>query len=225
MGKFLRFIGILFLGLTSALIVLSGVGTICVAINPTKYDGMEAIAQYQWLYLFYVIAFIVIGVMGIRAVVQLVRGKPNAYRDVLVVLIAGIVVGAIHMTTSRALRADGSSMPLDFIVYSMVFTLLLFLIFRIPGVWEKVDFEHHADDSSEAAGGMAAIVAGFLVLSVQMWAGPTHIFDGVNLADAFHPTMMAVGSLLLLFGIGLLAHAILKMKEKETLPVQAPAME
>ena len=221
MGKFLRFIGILFLGLTSALVILSGVGTTCVAINPTEYDGMEAIAQFQWLYLFYVLAFIVIGVMGIRAVVELVRGKPNGYRDALIALIAGLVVGVIHMMTSRALREDGSSMPLDFIVYSIAITLVIFLIFRIPGVREKVDFEHHADDSSEAAGGMAAIVSGFLVLSVQMWAGPTHIFDGVNLADAFHPTMMVVGTLLLLFGVGMLAHAILKMKAP--LPAQNTA--
>ena len=75
MGKFLRFVGILLMGLTSALIILSGVGTTCVALDAAQYDGMEAIAQYQWLYIFYVLAFIAFGIMGTRATISLVRGK------------------------------------------------------------------------------------------------------------------------------------------------------
>ncbi|NQU30308.1 MAG: hypothetical protein HQ525_06535, partial [Anaerolineae bacterium] len=53
MGKFLRFIGILLMGLTAAFTILGGVGTTCVALDATKYEGMEAIAQFQWLYIFY----------------------------------------------------------------------------------------------------------------------------------------------------------------------------
>lgn len=210
MGKFLRFFGILLMGLTAALTILSGVGTTCVALDAAKYDGMEAIAQYQWLYILYVLAAVVIGVMGIRAVIALVRGKANGYRDALIALVLGVVVGGIHMATSRALRDTGSSMPLDFIVYATVITLIVFLIFRIPGVWEKVNFERESDNTSGTAGDMALIVAGMLFLSVHMWAGPTHIFDGINLADAFHTSMMTVGGVLILLGIGLLAYAVLK---------------
>ena len=54
---------------------------------------------------------------------------------------------------------------------------------------------------------MTAIVAGMLFLSVQMWAGPTHIFDGVNLADHFHTQMMVGGGILLVVGLGLLIYA------------------
>jgi hypothetical protein len=46
-----------------------------------------------------------------RATVMLVRGKPNAYRDTIISLIAGIVIGVIHMLVSRNLL--GSSMPVD----------------------------------------------------------------------------------------------------------------
>lgn len=221
MGKFLRFIGILFMGLTAALTLLSGVGTTCVALDAAQYDGMEAIAQYQWLYIFYVLAAVAIGVMGIRATIALVRGKPKAYRDTLIVLALGIVTGGIHMATSRALRATGSSMPLDFIVYATILTLVIFLLFGIPKIKQLVGLENSSDDSKTAAGGMTAIVAGMLFLSVHMWAGPTHIFDGVNLADSFRTAMMISGGAFVLLGIGLLSRAALK----DALPSQSSAEE
>ena len=46
MGKFLRFIGIVFMGLTAAFTILGGVGTTCVALAAEKYDSMLAIAPY-----------------------------------------------------------------------------------------------------------------------------------------------------------------------------------
>jgi hypothetical protein len=56
---------------------------------------------------------------------------------------------------------------------------------------------------------MTAIVAGLLFLSVQMWAGPTHIFDGVNLADAFHTQMMISGGVLFVVALEMFIYAVL----------------
>ncbi len=219
MAKFLRFIGILFMGLTSALILLSGVGTTCVAIDATRYESMKAIAEYQWLYIIYVLAFIAFGILGTRATIGLVRGSVKAYRDSLIVLVLSIIVGVIHMATSRALREGGSSMPLDPIVYVTIFTLLLFLLFSFPKIKQMVGFENGSDKGKTAAGGMTAIVAGMLFLSVQMWAGPTHIFDGVNLADAFHTQMMIGGGILFMIGLSAFIYAALSdTKVNETLP-------
>jgi len=219
MGKVLRFLGILFMGIASALILLSGVGTTCVALDATQYEGMEAIAQFQWLYILYVLAFVAFGIMGIRATIALVRGKKDAYRDALIVLISTLVVGGIHMATSRALRDNGSSMPLDMIVYFVVFTLLLFLLFGLPKIKKMVGFEEGGNNGKTAAGGMTAMVAGMLFLSVHMWAGPTHIFDGINLADAFHTQMMIGGGIFLIVGLGLLVYAALPRKEvRQALP-------
>ena len=209
MGKFLRFIGILFMGITAALTLLSGVGTTCVALDAAQYEGMEAIAQYQWLYILYVLAAITIGVMGVRATIALVRGKSKAYRDALIVLGLAVVTGGVHMATSRALRTTGSSMPLDFIDYAAVFTLVIFLLFGFPKIKQFVGFENGSDSKKTAAGGMTAIIAGMLFLSVHMWAGPTHIFDGINLADAFHTNMMISGGILIVVGLSLLARAAL----------------
>ena len=207
MGKFLRFIGILLMGLTAALTILSGVGTTCIAIDATQYDSMKAIADYQWLYIFYVLATVAVGVYGVRATISLVRGAENAYRDTLITLGTGTLLGIVHMLTSRALR--GSSMPVDAIVYATVFTLAIFLVYGFPKISQMVGFEQGSDNGKTAAGGMSAIIAGMLFLSVQMWAGPTHNFNGVNYADAFHTKMMISGGALIFLGLGLLIYATL----------------
>jgi len=208
MQKFLRFIGILLMSLTAAFTTLGGVGTTCVAVGAEKYDSMAAIVPYKWLYMIFVVITIAIGVMGIRAVVLLIKGRKNAYRYSMIALIAGIVVGVIHMFTSRSLR--GSSMPVDGVVYTTVLTLVVFLIFRIPGVWNLVDFSKGKGDSKDVGGGMAAIVSGGLVLSIQFWMAPTHTFDGINYGNAFHTQMMLIGGGLMLAGVGLLAKAVWK---------------
>ena len=78
-GKILRIVGIVLLGITAVITLISGVGTTCVALDPVKYE-MEAIAPYQWLYILYVVAGLIIGVMGILAVIALIKSKPAAYR-------------------------------------------------------------------------------------------------------------------------------------------------
>ena len=208
MQKYLRFIGILLMSLTAAFTTLGGVGTTCVAVAAEKYESMAAIVPYKWLYMIFVVVTTAIGVLGIRAVVLLVKGKPNGYRCSMVALLAGIVVGVIHIIVSRSLR--GSSMPVDGVVYTTVLTFVVFLIFRIPGVWEVVDFSKSKADSKDAAGGMAALVMGGLILSIQVWMAPTHTFDGFNYGDAFHSQMVLVGGGLMAAGIGLLARAIWK---------------
>lgn len=206
MGKFLRFVGILLMGLTAALTILSGIGTSCVAIDATRYDSMKSLADYQWLYIFYVLATTAIGVWGVRVTIALVRGKDNAYRDALIMLVAGALVGVVHIVTSRALR--GSSMPVDVIVYATVFTLAVFLMLGFPKISQMVDFEQDGDGGRTSAGGMTSIVAGMLCLSVHMWAGPTHLLGGINYADAFHTKMMISGAFLIVLGVGLLGKAV-----------------
>lgn len=203
MKKFLRFIGILMMGITAAVTLLGGVGTTCVALNPSSYDSMKAIAPFQWLYILYVLAGVALGVLGIRSTIQLVKGKGGAENSSLYVLIAGVVVGGIHMATSRALR--GSSMPVDGVVYITVLTLIIFLLFRLPGVQKLGLYQKDDPAGTDSAGGVTAIVIGLLTLGVQHWAGPTHIFDGVNYADAFHNAMLVAGSGLLILGVSLVA--------------------
>lgn len=199
-AKTLRFIGILLMALTGGFTLLGGIGTSCAALFPTNYDSMAALAPFQWLYILFVLTGIAIGVWGIWATVKLVKGAPDSYKMSLQALIAGVVIGFIHIYASRALR--GKSIPVDQVVYTTVLTLIVFLLFRIPGIWQGVNFEKGG--SNRTAGGAAAILLGALTLTIQYTMASTHTWGGVNYADAFNTGMTIVGIGLLLLGARIL---------------------
>jgi hypothetical protein len=217
-GKTLRFIGILLMGITSLFTIAGGLGTTCVALNPTGFgESMAPLAKFQWLYIIFVIATTAIGIMAARAVFLLAKGRSNSYRYAIVALALGIVVGGIHMIVSRNLR--GSSMPVDGVVYTSVLTLIVFLIIRFPPVWKGVNY--YSEGSGDKSGPMAAaftlFITGILTLTVQYWAGPTHTWGGMNWAETFEITRILMGLSQLLGGTVLLI-----LKEKTEIPVSRP---
>jgi len=201
LAKLLRFIGTVLMALTSGFTLLGGIGTTCAALVPTKYDSMKALAPFQWLYILFVLLGIAIGIWGIWATVKLARGLPASYKMSLQALIAGVLVGGFHIYMSRLLR--GSSMPVDAVVYTTVLTLVVFLLFRIPFIWQGVNFEKGNTKSSLPAGGAAAILLGIMTLTIQYTMGSTHTWGGVNYADAFKTAMTLTGLGLLLLGAGI----------------------
>lgn len=205
LAKILRFLGIVFMALTGGFTLLGGVGTSCAAfnpLNPSWVDSMGPLARLQGLYIFYVLAGVALGLAGIWTVVLLVRGAPQAYRTALIVLLSGLVVGVIHMATSRWLR--GKSMPVDAVVYTTAITLVLFLLFRLPGIWQGVDFTRGKGKSNQMAGGVAAIILGLLSLTISYTMSATHTWGGVNYAAAFEVTTTLLGAGSCLFGLALL---------------------
>lgn len=200
-AKFLRFIGIVFMAQTGGFTLLGGIGTSCAALMPTNWESMAPLAPFQWLYILFVLAGIVLGVLGIRATIDLVKGREKSYRDALFVLVAGMVVGFIHIFVSRALR--GKSMPVDAVVYTTVLTLVIFLIFKIPAIWQGVDFAKAKAEKNKPAGGTAAILLGIMTLTIQYTMGPTHTWSNVNYADAFNTSMSVIGIGLVLLGAAL----------------------
>ena len=160
----------------------------------------------------FVITTIAAGLAMARAVVMLVKWKPNAYRDTIISLVAGTLIGVIHMVVSRSLR--GSSMPVDAVVYTTILTLIVFLIFKIPGIWAKVDYTKASDGDKQSAGGGAAIVSGLLAFTIQYWMAGTHTMnDGINYGDAFHALMTMFGWGLVLGGIGLIIYTKIRNKK------------
>lgn len=201
-AKTLRIVGIGLMGLTAAFTILGGAGTTCVALNPNGFGGsFSKIAPYQWLYIIFVLVTIALGVLGVRAVVLLVKGTRGAYLNALAVLVAGVVLGAIHMAASRSLR--GSSMPVDLVVYTTIFTLVTFLLFRLPRIWQGVNFEKadKNDRTGSNAAGIALITAGLLTLTIQFIMAPTHTIGGINYADAWYVGLTLVGTGLILSGV------------------------
>jgi hypothetical protein len=210
-GEILRFIGIVLMGLTAVLILLGGIGTTCVALGAENYEAFSSIAPYKWLYQIFVVVTILVGMLAIRATVNLVRRKNNAYRDSVIALILGLVIGGIHMIASQALR--GSSIPGNYIVYVNTFTLLVFLLFRIPGLWEQVDFNRlNGKTNGGSAAGAAMIVAGVLTLTIHLWVGPTHTMGGINYADVWHTQLTIAGWLLILVSSVLAGASLLEIK-------------
>ena len=202
-AKFLRFLGIVLMGLTAGFTLLGGIGTTCVALNPTGFsESMALLAPYQWLYILFVLAGIALGVFGIYATILLVKGAEKAYRYTMYVLVGGTVIGILHMFVSRALR--GKSMPVDAVVYTTILTLILFLILRIPYIWQGVIFTRGNSRSNLPAGGAAAIAVGLLALSIQFTMGSSHTWNNVNYADAFNTTMTGIGTACLLLGAGVI---------------------
>jgi hypothetical protein len=201
-GKTLRFIGIVLMAMTGGFTLLGGVGTTCAALFPTKYDSMTALAPFQWLYILFVLTGIAIGVWGIWATVKLVRGTSDSYKMSLYALVTGVVIGGFHIYMSRTLR--GKSMPVDAVVYTTVLTLIVFLLFRLPFLWNGINFDKGSDRTGHMAGGAAAILLGIFTLTIQLTMGNTHTWGGVNYADAFNAAMTLVGSALVLGGAGFL---------------------
>lgn len=217
LAKFLRFFGILLMSLTAAFTVMGGIGTSCAALFPTKWESMAPLAKMQWLYILFVLVTTAIGILMIRAIVRLVRGKADGYKSALITLVLGIVVGIIHILTSRSLR--GSSMPVDAVVYMTVLTLVVFLLFRLPPVWKGVDYSKAPRKERRKTGGTAAIVTGAASLSIQFVMASTHTWNGVNFADAFHTAMTVSGIALLVLGTWLVSWLRVSIqKETESLP-------
>ncbi len=201
-ARFLRFIGIVLMGLTGGFTLLGGIGTSCAAFNPIGFgDSMALLAPFQWLYILFVLVGVVLGIMGIRATIMLVRGSDKSYRYALIVLIAGVVIGFIHIFASRALR--GKSMPVDAVVYTTLLTLVIFLLFKVPTIWQGVDFAKAKTSQNKPAGGAAAILLGIMTLTIQFTMGTTHTWGGINYADAFNASMTVIGIGLLLLGVGI----------------------
>ena len=91
-------------------------------------------------------------------------------------------------------------MPVDAVVYTTVLTLIVFLLLRIPFLWQGANFEKGDGKSNRMAGGAAAILLGLMTLTIQYTLGSTHTWNGVNYADAFNLVMTITGVGLLLFG-------------------------
>jgi hypothetical protein len=211
-AKALRVIAIIFMGITAVFTLMAGIGTTCVALAAEKFSAsMALIAPYKWVYILFVIITTAVGVMMVRATIMIIKSKDQAFRYSMISLLAGIVIGVIHVIVSRSIR--GKSMPTDGVVYFTVITLLVFLIFRIPALWKEIDFSKPAGkNTSINAAAFTLIICGIAVLTAPLWGAATHTFipGGVNWANAWPLQMNLAGSILCLAGIFLLAAPLRK---------------
>lgn len=217
-GKLLRFIAIFLMGLTMAFNLLGGIGTTCVALAADiveSYPSMAGLLGFQWLYQLFVVVTVVVSLLGIRALIRLIRGKEGSFNGAIIWLGMGLLVTGIHMFASQALR--GQSAPANMRFYLNLLTMLVFLLFLIPGLKVAANFEREDKTISGTAGGMAAIAMGILTLTAPLWGASTHTLNGgINYADAFHVPMTIAGWSLVVVGAGMLGKVLRTLKLRST---------
>jgi len=203
-GKIIRIAAIIIFGLTTAMNLLGGIGTSCVAFsNNVGYRmAFKEIMDVRWLYQALVVTTIVLGLAGVWGLVKLVKGGPKVFRNALIILGIGCVLGGIHYFASLALR--GKAAPANVKFYLNVITLIVFLVLRLPGLRNKVNFNIPDGKSETKAGaGIATVISGLLCLTVFMWAGPSHTLNGENWTYVFYVPLVTIGTVLTLGGLGL----------------------
>ena len=221
LGKILRIVAIVFMGLTAVMNILGGAGTTCAAFLTQDYPSYLVLVQLnvQWLWQSFVVLTILIGLAGVWSVVQLVRGKSSAYRFAVIVLALGTVVNGIHVFASK--QYLGNIMPVVMVFYANLITLVLFLVLGIPGLRERVNFAKSSDSSdNEMAAGLTAIVAGIVTLTTAIWVGPSHMFQGENWVDVLGLPLNIAGTILTLGGFFLVTRVSLQLFSKEVQAVK-----
>lgn len=214
LGKILRTVAIIMVGLTAAMNTLGGVGTTCAAFFTEKYPPMLVLLDYQWLYQIFVVVTVLIGLAGVWTTFKLVRGGKNAYRDAVIVLAIGAVVNAIHVIASLSIR--GQAAPANVVLGLNALTLLFVLLLKLPRIRDQVSFEGRAGKSERAAAaGLTAIVAGALILTSRWWAGPTHTFQGNNWVDLLITPIYLGGGVLLMAGLGKLLRLAMELWQQQ----------
>lgn len=215
-GKVLRTVGIVFFGLTTAMNLLGGIGTSCAAFLTRQYPPYWALIKedMQWLYQGLVITTVIIALVGIWVLVQLIRRKKNAFRNALIVLVIGTVLAGIQYYYSMQLF--GKAAPANMKLYINVATLVLFLIYLIPGVKQRVNFSSNESGADkDTAAGLAAIILGVLLLTTPVWAGPSHTYQGVNWVTLLQTELNLSGILLTGGGIAILARVVINLFQQE----------
>jgi hypothetical protein len=203
LGKILRVAAIVLMGLTAAMNILGGIGTVCAAFLTEKYPSMSALLEFRWLYQLVMITTIVLGVAGVWVTIRLIQGGATAYRDAVLLLGAGTAVGAVQVFASLALR--GKAVPANMKLYINAFTLVVFLLLRLPGIRERVNFSGGPDSSTQGlAPSMTAILSGALVLTTSFWVGESHIYEGFHWVDVLREPLIGSGVALVALGAILL---------------------
>ena len=207
-AKALRTAAIIFMGLTAAMNLLGGIGTVCAAFYTKKYPPMWKLLDYQWLYQTLMIVTIAIGILCAWSTMTLVHGKKHAYRNAVILLLIGSIVAGIQVYASLALR--GKAVPANIKLYANVATLVLFLLLRLPAIRDWIDFAKPGDGTDRATtGGLAAFMIGCVVLSTESWVGSSHIFQGDNWVHVLQGTLTVGGTILILGGLAQLLRVAL----------------
>jgi hypothetical protein len=211
-GKGLRISAIVFMGLTAAMNLFGGIGTVCAAFLH------EAFPVPPWImndttYQIIMITTIIVGIACVWSTVQLSKGGRGAFRNALIILVVGSALGAYHWIFSQSL---GFGKPANVKFFANVLTLIFFLVLWLPPIRKQVDFSGPMGRGDEAkTTGLSAMLAGVAMLTIYIWAGPSHAFQGGNWIDVLKVPLIAGGLLLTVGGFVTLLWPVLSTVQKQ----------
>jgi len=89
--------------------------------------------------------------------------------------------------------------------YITALTLLVLLIVRIPGVWNKNGLGNPKSGKGNftAPIGLVLLLMGFLLLTAPLWASPEHIVDGFNYVTTLQLPLIVDGVTMMIGGAAL----------------------
>lgn len=219
LGKAIRTTALILVGMAAAMNVLGGIGTTCAAFFTKKYPPMWSLMDYQWLYQLFVVVTLIIGLAGVWTTIGLVKGRSRAYLYALIVMVAGAAIGLIHYIASEMIR--GKSAPANVVFFINAGALIVLLLLRLPSIRQHVDLTKPAGRIDRTtASGLAAIVCGIIVLTIPLWAGDSHTFEGTNWVLYLQIPLIIAGGALTLSGLGAFALVAREVVHEEQVALQ-----
>ncbi|MEB2288575.1 MAG: hypothetical protein OZ934_10720 [Anaerolineae bacterium] len=205
-AQILWIVAVVAMGMTAAMNLFGGIGTVCAAFLTDNFPPMLVLKDHQWLYQRMMLITIAIGIAGVSATFGLFRGGSHAYRNALLVLIVGAVMGELHARSSLVLR--GKMVPANIKFYINLFTLVLFLIMGLPSIRGGISFSKpRGKKEATAAGGMAALLVGVMMLTMPLWVGSSHTYEGTDWTGVLQPGLSIVGLAFTAGGLGVFLKA------------------
>lgn len=189
-----------------------GIGTTCVAWNAANLGPIfKPMAAYSTFYQSMVVVNILVGLALFLITYALVRSEKWAYNAAVVTLFIGGGSGAVKMYMSQMIR--GGTAPTNVRVYFTIGALIIFLIVRLPFIWNRIDLtkKPEGETSYSIPTGMAFLTAGLSQLAITLFAMPSHIVDEVNYVNYLAPQLYVISGLLAVIGAGLLLSVKFKL--------------
>jgi hypothetical protein len=207
-GSAFKVLALIVVGLAVLFTLLGGAGTTCIAFSPEAFgDKWAPFIQIKPIMQMLVVVSLAAAVAGIWTMANLARSRKHAYLAALIVLVVGGIASAIQYYYSYTLR-DGSTAPNNIRLFITLLALVVLLVLRLPGIWNKTGLDSSGGGSSKDLPGMpvgmALMAAGAVTLAAPLWAGPTHEVAGANAVMVMLWQLEALGSGLTGLGMVLL---------------------
>ncbi|MFA5535651.1 MAG: hypothetical protein WDA53_00600 [Bacillota bacterium] len=199
------------LAVVSIFTLTGGIGTTCVAWNAANLGPFAVMVPYAPFYKSMVVVNILVGLALFIITYAFVRSEKWAYNAALITLFIGGGSGLVKMYMSQTIR--GGTAPTNVRVYFTLAALVIFLIVRLPFIWNRIDLAKKPEGESSYVipTGVAFLVGGISQLAITLFAMPSHIVEGVNYVNYLAPQFYAISGILMAVGAGLLLTVKLKL--------------